>query len=105
MFLSNICKKYRKLRILLAVVKLEWYIILGKFFISEYISTSTPTYLKMKKIHDINFLGMFDSYRNWLLRDQVCSAFSKHGFLFSFKHNLILKKCVITSKGENLWFH
>ena len=58
--LSNICKKYKKLVILLAAVKLEPYIILGKFFISEYISTSTPTYLKMKKFHDINFLVVFD---------------------------------------------
>ena len=66
--LSNNCKKYRKLIILLAAVKLEPYIILEKFFISEYISTSTPTYLKMKKFHDINLLGVFDSYRNWLLK-------------------------------------
>ena len=66
--LSNIRKKYMKLAILLAAVKLEWYIILGKFLISEYISTSTPTYLKMNKYHDTNFLGMFDSYRNWLLK-------------------------------------
>ena len=62
--LSNICKKYRKLVILLAAVKLEMYIILGKFFISEYISTSTPTYLKMKKFHDISFWSVLDSYRN-----------------------------------------
>ena len=65
--LSNISKKYRKLIILLAAVKLEPYIILGKFFICEYISTSTPTYLKMKKFHGINFLDVFDSYRNGLL--------------------------------------
>ena len=71
MTLSYICKKYRKLVIVLAAIKLEPYIILGKFFISEYISTSTPTYLKLKKFHDINFLDVFDSYRNWLL-NAVC---------------------------------
>ena len=59
--LSNIYKKYRKLVILLAAVKLEWYIILGKFFISKYVSISTPTYLKMKKFHATNSLGMFGS--------------------------------------------
>ena len=58
MSLSNICKKYTKLVILLAAVKLELYIILEKIFISEYISTSTPTYLKMKKFHGINFLDV-----------------------------------------------
>ena len=58
MTLSYICKKYRKLVIVLAAIKLEPYIILGKFFISEYISTSTPTYLKLKKFHDINFLDV-----------------------------------------------
>ena len=56
--LSNICKKYRKLVILLVAIKLEPYIILGKFFIFEHISTSTSTYLKMKKFHDINFLDV-----------------------------------------------
>ena len=66
--LSNIRKKYMKLAIVLPAVKLEWYMTLGKFLISEYISTSTPTYLKMNKYHDTNFLGMFDSYRNWLLK-------------------------------------
>ena len=66
MSLSIICKKYTKLVILLVAVKLEPYIILGKFFICEYISTSTPTYLKMKKFRDINFLDvqiMSHSYR------------------------------------------
>ena len=58
MLLSNICKKYKKLVIVLAALKLEPYIILGKFFISKYISTSNPTYLKMKKFYDINFLGV-----------------------------------------------
>lgn len=51
--LSNICTSY---------------IISGKLLISKYISFSTSTYLKMKKSHDINFLGVFVSYRNWLLR-------------------------------------
>ena len=64
--LSNICKKYRKLAILPAAVKLERYIISKKKFISELIYTSTPTYLKIKKFHDINFLGVFGSYRYWL---------------------------------------
>ena len=54
--LTNICKKYRKLVILPGAVKLESYIILRKFFISEHIFISTPTYLKINKIHDINFL-------------------------------------------------
>ena len=70
--LSKICKRYSKLAILsAAAIKLEWQIIWRKFFISEYISTSTPTYLKMKKFHDINFLGVFDSYRNWLLNKKI----------------------------------
>ena len=60
---SNICEIN-----LPAAIRLKWNIILGKFFISEYISTSTPAYLKMKKFHDIRFLGVFDSYRNWLLK-------------------------------------
>ena len=55
---SNICKKYRKLVILLAVVKLELYIILIIFFVSEHIFTSTPTYLKIEKIHDSNFFDV-----------------------------------------------
>ena len=46
--LSNICEIN-----LPAAIRLKWNIILGKFFISEYISTSTPAYLKMKKFHDI----------------------------------------------------
>ena len=54
--LSNICEKYRKLVILPTAVKLESYIILRKFFVSKYIFISTPSYLKIKKIHDINFL-------------------------------------------------
>ena len=63
--LSKICERYSKLAILsAAAIKLEWQI-------SEYISTSTPTYLKMKKFHDINFLGVFDSYRNWLLNKKI----------------------------------
>ena len=38
MSLSNICKKHRKWSILPAAIKLEAYIILRKFFISECIS-------------------------------------------------------------------
>ena len=44
--LSNICEKYRKLVILLVAIKLEWYIILRNFFISEHIFISTLIYLK-----------------------------------------------------------
>ena len=36
--------------------KLEPYIILRKFFISEHIFICTPTYHKIEKIHEINFL-------------------------------------------------
>ena len=42
--LSNICKKYRKLVILPPALKLELYIILRNFLISDHIFTSTPTY-------------------------------------------------------------
>ena len=55
---SNICKIHRKLIILLAAIKLELYIILEKFCISEHIFTSILTYLEIKKIHDINFLDV-----------------------------------------------
>ena len=56
--LSNICEEYRKLVILPTAVKLESYIILRKFFVSKHIFISTPSYLKIKKIHDINFLDV-----------------------------------------------
>ena len=68
--LSNICEKYRKLVILLAAAKFEPYIFLRQFFISEHILIGTPTYLKIKIIHDINFLDvkiLSHSYRQWLL--------------------------------------
>ena len=51
--LSNICEKYRKLVILLAAAKFEPYIFLRQFFISEHILIGTPTYLKIKIIHDM----------------------------------------------------
>ena len=56
--LSNICEKYRKLVILPATVKLESFIISRTFFVSKHIFISTPSYLKIKKIHDINFLDV-----------------------------------------------
>ena len=52
--LSNICEKYRKLVILLVAIKLEWYIILRNFFISEHIFISTLIYLKENSRHQLS---------------------------------------------------
>ena len=43
----------------------------GKKFIPEHIFISSPTYLKIKKIHDINFFDVYimsHSYRQWLIK-------------------------------------